>query len=205
MKQLNFIPQSRYNSRKEHGGSLLLGRRRKQRPLSVKTPLHLVLKSDFATSSRSLLRHRPLIESIIKNAQRRFHIRVYEMAIVSNHIHLLIKGKHRRDIQNFFRVVAGHIAQEILRQFPILESERHKKHWGGAPSRQRQTEAPHATRDKENKFWQTRLYSRVVSWGREFFNVKKYVVRNTLEALGFITYKSRSKKRKSLYIIGNSS
>ena len=69
--------------------------------------LHLVLRSDFTYGSRSLLRHRPVIEKVIGKEKKRFAIRVYEMAVVSNHIHILIKGCSRLDLQNFFRVVAG--------------------------------------------------------------------------------------------------
>jgi REP element-mobilizing transposase RayT len=177
MKQLILIPKTKAS--KEHGGTFSIGRRRKLRPLSVKSPIHLVLRSDFAYGNRSLLRHRPLIKKIIKKAEKRFHIKIYEIAVVSNHIHLLIKGKHRKDIQNFFRVVAGHIAQDILRQFPILKTDIA----GGAPN----------IREKDNKFWQTRIYSRLVSWGREFIAVKKYIIQNTLEALGLIPYKERLK------------
>ncbi len=148
----------------------------------MKTPLHLVLRSDFASGSRSLLRHRPLIEKVIAKAKKRFAIRVYEMAIVSNHIHIMIKGHTRQDLQNFFRVVAGHIAQELLRQFPVLPSERVQR--GGASK----------TREIENKFWQTRIYSRIVSWGREYSTVKEYVIQNALEALGLTPYKTRAKR-----------
>jgi len=220
MKQLSLIPEIQASKRKEHGGSLLLGRRRKRRPLSLSAPLHLVLRSDFAVGSRSLLRHRPLIEKVISKAQRRFRIRVYEKAIVSNHIHLLVKGYRREDIQNFFRVVAGHIAQSILREFPIRKAEL-ATNTGGAPSwaasREKvsspgaaagaganpgiQNQTPDAgaaptkpaggrknsrsgatpaaegknrpLREKDNKFWQTRIYSRVMSWGREYRAVKK--------------------------------
>lgn len=179
MKQLPLIPE--FNRRKEHGGTFSVGKRRKQRPLSLKKTLHLVLRSDFAHGSRSLLRHRPTIEKVVGKAKKRFAIRVYEMAVVSNHIHILIKGRSRRDIQNFFRVVAGHIAQELLRRFPILPSERVIR--GGAQK----------TRENENKFWQTRIYSRIVSWGREYLNVKKYIVQNTMEALKLIPYKTRVK------------
>ncbi len=154
----------------------------------MKRPLHLVLRSDFAYGSRSLLRHRPLIEKIIAKAKKRFAIRVYEMAIVSNHIHVIIMGCTRQDLQNFFRVVAGHIAQELLRQFPILPSEKTK---GGGASK---------SREKENKFWQNRIYTRIVSWGREYLAVKEYVAQNALEALGLIPYKTRAKPKFTLKV-----
>lgn len=184
MKQLQFLPA--LNSKNEHGGTFSIGKRRKQRPLSLNKPLHLVLKSDFAHGSRALPRHRPLIEKVLAKAKKKFAIKVYEMAIVSNHIHLLVVGRTRKGLQNFFRVVAGHIAQHLLRKFPVSAIEREKR--GGASAR----------REKENKFWQTRIYSRIITWGREFFHVKNYVLRNALEALGLIPYKSRAKRRHEI-------
>jgi REP element-mobilizing transposase RayT len=189
MKQLPLLPTKK--TRKEHGGSLLLGKRRNKRPLCLKSPHHIILRSDFAYGRRSLLRHRPLIHRVITKAKKRFDIKVYEVGIASNHIHLGARGKSRSNLQNFFRVLAGHIAQEILREFPILPSERSR---GGAPH------APSTgkkTREKENKFWQTRLYTRIVSWGREWIAVKKYIIQNGLEALGLIPYRERKPRRDS--------
>ncbi len=166
--------------KREHGGSLHIGRRRTRRPLSTKEPIHLVLKSDFATGARQITRHRQIVERILKKASRLYHIRIYDKGVAWNHIHLVILGKRRIDIQNFFRVVAGHIAQEILVKHPIKEHET-----GTAP------------RDPENKFWQTRIYSRLVSWGRELEAVLNYVRQNALEAVGAIPYKQRKVRRKN--------
>jgi REP element-mobilizing transposase RayT len=213
MKQLSLIKKSLNSKlRLEHGGHITLGRRRRRRPLDIKQPHHLVLKSDFAYGQRMLTRHRPLIKRILQKAKKRFDIKVYEFAIVSNHIHVLAKGSTRSDLQNFFRVVAGHTAQEILRQHPILAKEQSRvggstrsgassaladQGPGGASATGRTpTSAPHKTRERENKFWQTRLYSRVVSWGREFMSVKKYVIQNVFESLGVIAYKPRHRHRK---------
>ena len=176
--------KSKYPERKkrptEHGGSFLLGKRKTRRPLTTKTPIHVVLRSDFAYGTRSLLRHRPLIEKTILNASKRFKIRIYEKAVVGNHIHLLVKGKRREHIQNFFRVVAGHTAQQILKIRPLTSHE--KKRRIGARRGERET---------DNKFWETRVYTRLVKWGRDFFTVKAYVIQNTLEALGLRAYKER--------------
>ena len=183
MKQRRFFRNSK--SKREHGGSLLLGRRRSKRPLSVKEPLHLVLRSDFAYGKRSLTKHRSLIERVIQKYSKRFRIRVYEKAIVTNHIHLLVKGQSKTELANFFRVTAGQIAQEILKSFPILPSE--KPVGGGTPAKAGRT----PTRESENTFWQTRIYSRILSWGREFKVVTAYVIQNTLEAFGLAPYKPR--------------
>ena len=147
--------------------------------------------------------HRPLINRIIQKAKKRFDIKVYEFAIVSNHIHIFAKGRSRSDLQNFFRVVAGHTAQEILRLHPIGAKDQPKS-GGGASSERGGAPSPgHSkqikTRERENKFWQTRIYSRIVSWGREYISVKKYVIQNTLEALGVIAYEVRQFRKRQCY------
>ncbi len=169
MKQLQLDLKD--NPKKEHGGQIASGQRKTRRPLNTKGPIHLVLKSDFAQGPRSLLKHTKLIERILKKAAQKFRIRIYEKAIVTNHIHLLIRGKRREDLQNFFRVTAGHIAQEILRAFPIPTQI-----------------------TKENKFWRARIYSRLLTWGREFKIVKAYLLQNMKEALGLIPYQPRRRK-----------
>lgn len=116
-----------------------------------------------------------MIEKTIDKAKKKFNVQVYEMAVVYNHIHLLIKGSSRIELQNFFRVVAGHIAQEILRKHPL-----------------------EAQPGQENVFWMSRLYSRVVTWGNEYFSVRKYVIQNTLEAMGLIPYQERKNKRRTV-------
>ncbi len=176
MKQLSFLKPVK----KEHGGAHSLGRRRGRRPMDTRKPLHITLRSELALGSRSLLRHRPLILRIVAKASRRFHVRVYRAAICGNHLHFLVRGYHRRDLQNFFRVVAGHIAQEILRQFPLA---------GGAPDERRKS--PVGCKKNRRKFWALLLYSRVLTWGREFKTVVRYIEQNILEALYLIAYQPR--------------
>ncbi len=176
-------------ARLEHGGSLLVGKRRVRRPLSLEKSHHLVLKSDFAYGARSLLRHRPLIKYIIKRTARRFEIKILGRAIVGNHIHLLVVGNRRDQLQNFFRVVAGHIAQKILKKVPLNRYERMKRSAEANGLRRK-------TRERENKFWQTRVYSRVVRWSFDFVNVWRYIIQNELEVARIIPYKTRKKLEK---------
>ncbi len=180
-RQQSFFPPTT----KEHGGILAVGKRRSRRPLSTKHALHVTLKSDHASGLRSLLRHRQLIERISERAAKRFGIRIYQHAICNNHLHFLIRGKRREEIQNFFRVFAGHIAQEILRAHPLPTPEPASK--PGAPP------PAHRPGCKKNqrKFWALLIYSRVTSWGREFKSVSLYIIRNTLEALHIIAYRPR--------------
>lgn len=174
MRQKSFFkPLSR-----ELGGSLSLGKRRSRRPINTKNPLHITLRSDLAKGQRSLVKHKILIRKTALKASKRFRVQIYEKAICGNHLHLLVRGKSKTDIQNFFRVLAGHIAQEILKQFPLSDKER-----GGALKK--------GCKKNQRKFWSVLLYSRIVSWGKDFNNVTNYIIQNILEALGLIPYQTR--------------
>ena len=179
MKQSHYF-STKYIPRKEHGGDLSIKRRKSKRHLSTKNPFHVTLRSELAIGKRSLLRHKNLIYKILNKASKRFGVKVYQQAICGNHIHLLIHGRKRVAIQNFFRVVAGHIAQKILEQYPLLKNE----------NKDQQNTAGNTPVVKyRRKFWGALLYSRWVSWGRDFSNVMNYIERNTLEVLGWIPYK----------------
>ena len=220
MKQTSFFKPSR----KEHGGVLSFRSRRGRRPLSTKHALHLTLRSDFAYGARSLLKHQKLINYVGKKFSRRFGVRIYRQAICGNHLHLLLRGTTREGLQNFFRVFAGHIAQQILGTAPITELERSKiptqASPGGAPifeelyrkkplnSRSEKLKTQHKQTKKikekpargckknQRKFWALLTYTRVVSWGKEFTTVAKYILQNTLEALRVIAYQPRKRNKK---------
>lgn len=130
------------------------------------------------------MKHKILIRKIAFKASKRFRVQIYEKAICGNHLHFLVRGKSKTCVQNFFRVLAGHIAQEILRQFPLCDKER-----GGAPKK--------GCKKNQRKFWSVLLYSRIVSWGKDFSNVTNYVIQNTLEALGLIPYQMRKTRSGS--------
>jgi REP element-mobilizing transposase RayT len=179
MNQYSFFKKTRG----EHGGMHALGRRRSRRPLNIKNPVHLTFRSDLAKGRRSLLKHRDKIDRILRKFSRRFEVRVYEKAICGNHIHLCVKASTRRDLQFFFRVVAGQIAQEILREFPLQrhESKAFVSLPGGTPYHWK----------NQRTFWSLLAWTRIVAWGRDFRAVCRYVVQNAKEALGLIPYKKR--------------
>jgi REP element-mobilizing transposase RayT len=176
--------------RKEHGGALSVKKRRSRRPLGNKAPLHITLRSKHAKGVRSLLRHRKLINKVLLRSSQRFSVRVYKLGIVGNHIHLSIYGKDRLSVQNFFRVVAGHIAQGILQEYPLPTE-------GGAPKE--------ACKKNQRRFWDLLIYSRVLTWGREFRIVNNYILRNALEALNIIAYKPRKKRAGGVPALNNTS
>ena len=201
MKQQIFFKPNFKSNRKEHGGALSHQKRRSKRMLSIKNPIHLTLRSDLAYGSRSLMKHQNLIRHVIRKFSKRFRVRVYRHAICGNHIHLLIKGDSRSSLQNFFRVVAGHIAQNILKEFPVTLSERKyadfmmKKKRGGASDNTEKIAKKHAgCRKNQRQFWALLVYTRILTWGREFKTVSRYILRNTLEALNLIAYKPRKNR-----------
>jgi len=180
MKQQSFFPPPS----REHGGILSVNKRRGRRSLATKESIHVTLRSEIATGDRSLLRHKDIIIAVMTKAQTLFRVKVYRFAICSNHIHLLIRGKNRTEIQNFFRVFAGQIAQAILKRFPRTREEIKKL----------EASQKGCTKNRR-KFWQFLIYSRLITWGREFTRVVNYLVQNTLEALHIIAYKPRKKVR----------
>ncbi|MDR3607162.1 MAG: transposase [Oligoflexia bacterium] len=167
MKQLAFtaIPKART----EHGGAIRQGKRKLARPLDPKRPLHLVLRSEKAHGRLSLLYDQNWreIERLTAKLSRRYGVRVYQFANSGNHLHLLMRGKTRKGLQDFFRVLSGKVAQLVT----------------GAKKGQ-----------AFGKFWSALAYSRVVEWGRSFSEAKYYVLRNELETHGFLDYKPRPKR-----------
>ena len=182
MKQLSLIPRPR--QKLEHGGVLAIQKRKEKRTISIKKPMHLVLRSDKAKGQRSLLKNKPLVLKLLRLYSKKFAVRVYEIAICGNHIHCLVKGSNRKQLQNFFRVFPGQIAQEILQHHPLKPTEE-KAFTGGTHPKNQKT------------FWSLLLYSKLLSWGREYLSTKNYIIRNTMEALGLIAYVRNTKRIKS--------
>ena len=96
--------------KKEHGGSLLLGKRKERRVLSSKHAIHLILKSDlkgvFNPGNRRL-------EKLLQKTADKFNIRIYSSAFNWSHIHCVIKIKHRKDYNAFIRALTSILAVRI--------------------------------------------------------------------------------------------
>lgn len=142
-----------------------------ERPMDSKKALHVVLRSSKATVAMSFKNHRNEqdIWDIIDKHAKRLGIKIYSYANAGNHLHLLLRAKHRDEYNAFIRTITGLIARLVSR------SER------GKPGK--------------TKFWDARPFSRIVSFAkREFHLAKTYLLRNTLEAIGWMPYVSRDKK-----------
>src|SRR5258706_8980655 len=82
---------------KKFGGSDLKGNPRDARPISVKRPMHLVMRSSLATGPRSFLmsdRAREIQRTIYRTGRLQ-GVRVYRYANSGNHLHLIIKPASR--------------------------------------------------------------------------------------------------------------
>ena len=141
-----------------HGGALSLKRRKKARPIAVKKPMHVILRSSRARKQWSMLKRSEEVDTLVRKLARRFGVRLYKYANVGNHLHLLVQVKRRGDFQNFLRV----LAQSLM--FLLTGAKK------GNPV---------------GKFWDALAFSRVVEWGKDWKGMLTYLDKNLLEARGF--------------------
>jgi len=162
-QQLKLFPKSWISSHFAFGASLLKGSNpKKSRPFRAKLPLHVVMKSSKAVGERSLLRFNQDVERILDIQAKRHHVQIHGAANAGNHLHLVIQAVSPEYLAAFLKSIAGRIAQ-------MIEGK----------AKEQSREAFHS------KFWDSRPYSRIVSWGREFKNVCRYIGINSTEiALG---------------------
>ena len=153
--------------RLEHGGDIGRGQRKLSRPFSSRRPAHVVLRSSRARGPWSLRRrdNEAVVAEELAQAARRFGVKIYERATAETHLHLLVRARRREDLQNFLRAVGGRIAQRVT----------------GARK----------GRPCPEGFWDEIAYSRLLTWGPEFQNVRRYIEQNQFETMGLIPFRRR--------------
>lgn len=186
--QLSLIP-SRSNKR-FFGGALLLGRRKTPRPINTKEAIHFVLRSQFARGKNSFrtLKNLRGIESILQKACKKYGVRIYHKAVQSNHIHLVLKVPSRYAYKCFISVIAGKIASFVMNSMSFknfLKSLTFSKSFDAGEG----YKTPH----KGQAFWEYRPFSRLITWEKDYTNTLAYLLKNTLEAIGFIPDKPRAR------------
>lgn len=149
-----------------HGGILRRKRHgRKARPLATKSAIHLVFKIDrqkLKKGFRSPLGFQ-ICNTVIKTYANRFFVKIEQLAICNDHIHLLIRLSRRSLGQNFFRVVAGQIAQNLKNNgFWVTDTQ---------------------------SVWKFRPFSRVIIGWKAYLIARDYVRLNAREADGSLPYK----------------
>jgi REP element-mobilizing transposase RayT len=157
LRLLARLPTARDLARIEHGGDVRRGQRKLERPVSTRRPLHLTLHSTRARGDWSMLRYQPQVLGALRECARRTGVRVYDFANVGSHLHLLVRARQRPAFQAFLRSFSGIVARIVTGA---------KK---GKPLR-------------DGPFWRGLAWSRVVTWGREYQTVRRYIFRNRVEA-----------------------
>ncbi|QLY24924.1 transposase [Bdellovibrio sp. KM01] len=169
MKQQTFLPlQTHWKYRHCHGGTLRKSSKgRGARPLSTKDPIHLVFKLN-KSSVRGGLRHPRsfwLMTRLIKKYAAKFFVKVEQFSVQTDHVHLLIRGGRRSQVQSFMRVVAGQFVQRLTDTFD--------------------------SKNEGPKVWRHRPFSRVVKGYKAYGIVRDYIQLNECEANGRAYSKTR--------------
>ncbi len=153
------------------GGALLAGKRKSVRPLSSKDSIHFVLRSPWAAGRDSFLakRNKKAIDSIIKKFAKKFGIKIYEQALNTNHIHLLLMITNRYLYRGFIKAVAGMIASHVMGQqsFKLFTKSRRQSKTGYGCIGSGESDKTQED-DESQGFWQFRPFSRLVYRGRDF-------------------------------------
>lgn len=157
-----------------YGGDLRKKRKgRKQRPLSRKHPLHLVFKVNKSCLQNKNLRHPKcfsLIHQILNRWSHYFGVRVEQLSIQKDHIHILVRSSSRYQFRDFFRVMAGQIAQRFEQEGYLSVTDTP----GGG---------------KGTGLWKHRPFTRIVVGWKAYSIVRNYIQLNEKEALGVIPYR----------------
>jgi REP element-mobilizing transposase RayT len=167
-----FKALSRRANGTRHGGDLARGKRKTFRPIDPKRGLHVVMRSSKARGEFSLLhsKHCNTIEKFVHQTSRRWGVRIYRYANVGNHIHLLIQVPTREAWKRFSKELSGGIAQ-------IVTGARK----GAALPRKKAGSVPESA---QRAFWDHLLFTRIVTFGRDFEGMKRYLIKNLFEAAG---------------------
>jgi REP element-mobilizing transposase RayT len=143
------------------------------RPVTTKNAMHVVLRSKLANNTGWSFcvsnSRKQEIEKRIRDQASLFNIKIYQMAVNSNHLHLLIKLYTRESFSKFIKAISGIIARIAL---GVKKGNR-----------------------LGLKFWDSRPFSRIVDWAKDYFITKEYVLRNDLESCGVIPYVPRGKNK----------
>jgi hypothetical protein len=181
-RQLSLLPKAAKLTR-EHGGHLHRGKRKTARAIDSKQLMHIVLRSSQAKGAWSMLhpKHQPHVDRAAREIARKHGLRLYRYANVGNHLHLLVKTPTRTAFKRFLREAAGVIAVIITGAKKSNALERSENGRG---------------------FWDYLPYTRIVSWGRDFENLKLYFIKNLFEAAGLLTRKMKAAGVKPIPVLG---
>lgn len=217
-KQVLFF-KTQKEHRYKHGGDLRKKRAgRFKRPLSCRAPHHIVFKVNKLTLRHQSLRSIQgfsLSQNIIKKYARRFFIKVEQVSIQNDHIHMMIRTSRRSLFHNFFRVVAGQIAQQFEKEGLLRfnqgigrEVKRNGKVVLSIPIKA--TDNQKNILNKKQSLWKHRPFSHLVKGYKAYKTVRDYIQLNEKEVTGTIPYrkerlKGLTKRDRELLWVGDQS
>ncbi len=147
---------------------------RKYRPRGTKEAMHLVLRSDRARGPKSLLKYDRVVRSVIGKLASRHGVRIYRIVNAGNHLHITLKLSKQFLWHGFISGVTGGIARAV------------------GFKRDENTKQGFAKQGRPHQgFWNSRPFTRLISWGRDYNIVKDYHILNQLEADGAVPPRSR--------------
>jgi len=172
----------------------------KARPFSARAPLHIVMRSQIARGEYSLLRHGRKVEKILADEAARVGGKLHDLANSGNHLHLVVQLPSQKAMRRFMRASSGLVARTVLGAYKGSPSSLFKLRakTAGAVQPVSSGSAPRSARIAKNfrnpknaaqgkvsgtkpRFWDARPYSRIVSWGRDYSGLQRYLQLNRNE------------------------
>ncbi|MGE4131874.1 MAG: transposase [Bdellovibrionales bacterium] len=167
-KQLQLIKDPRKNTKKwwitkQHTYGGALSYRKLPRPFAKDKLVHGVFKAKIDGVLR-FTKHQVTVRQVIDRASRRYGVKIKDIAIHHNHIHLLWYTRSKEAHTRFIRLFAA----ELGRYYARLRRK---------------------YRIKPGPLWLARPFTRLVAWGkRSLAAVTHYIRKNRDEVMGFVAY-----------------
>ncbi len=177
-QQILFYRKMKTKNSFAFGGAGLNSNPKVARPISCKEYMHVVLKSNHARNEKSFLRHEKWILTMASKLGKKLGVKILDIVVMSNHIHLLVKVHRRRAFAAYFKALCGLIVRRICKIKRGLPRAAGQAQFCNSSLAEKETIA-------EGSFFAGRPFSRIVSMGRRSFrNIKNYFELNRLERLG---------------------
>jgi hypothetical protein len=98
-----------------HGGRANVGVRKAARPLDLKKPIRVTLKSKWAKGKLALntATHRPVVDEIIRERAQQFGIVIRDIENTGDTVRITLKTKSREPFQHYLRTMSALIARRV--------------------------------------------------------------------------------------------
>src|SRR6476620_10568066 len=159
MRRQISLPGFDHNAKLAFGGAAQKGNPKTARTIVTRQAMHVVVRSSQAKGRYSFLGKAKRVEDILLRQAERFGVRLYDVANAGNHLHLVLRASSVRLFKGFLRAITGLLARLVL-------GVERGSPWKGA------------------RFWDARPFTRIVSWGRDYTQLRNYLLLNRTEMLG---------------------